>query len=107
MKYARLPLLSLSLLLCLCIGYAAQGGSQTRYVEDLEIRGYKGVSRDEILGRIKTRSGEAFSPEQAYQDFQRILDMRRFEKPQSQLILQEGLRGGVVVIFSLKENSAK
>jgi outer membrane protein assembly factor BamA len=77
--------------------------AQKKLVEDLEIRGYRSVSREQILEKIKTRPGGVYKEGQVKADFQRILGMGVFDKPHCTFVIEEGPRGGVVVIFVLKE----
>jgi hypothetical protein len=74
-------------------------------VEDIEIRGYRTAPIEEIKKRIKTQPGDEYKQEQAQQDFQSILDMKAFDALKSKLVVEPGPRGGVIVIFDLKETS--
>jgi hypothetical protein len=76
---------------------------QDKLVEDIELRGYKRVSREEILKHVKTKPGEVFKEEQAKLDFEEVLKMGIFDRPNCKLHTEAGPRGGVVVIFELKE----
>jgi hypothetical protein len=76
-------------------------------VEDLEIRGHRTVSRDVIMKRIKTRPGMQFSRRQADTDLANVLKIGVFDKEESKLFIETGAKGGVVVIFALKEVATK
>ena len=77
-------------------------GAQEKYVEDLEMRSYRSVTREEILKNVKTRAGEVYKEAQVREDFQRIMEMGIFDRAQSRFIVKDGRRG-IIVIFVLKE----
>src|SRR5262249_35010060 len=93
------------LLITVCINFALVIPvlAQKKLVEDLEIRGNRSVSREKVLEKLKNRPGEVYKEEQVKEDFQRILEMEVFDKLYCKLVIEEGPRGGVVVIFILKE----
>src|SRR5262245_26912762 len=80
--------------------------AQEKLVEDLEMLGYKSVSKEQILEKIKTRAGEGYKEKQVKEDFQRVMEMGVFDKLRSKLIIEEGPRGGKIVRFLLTEQPA-
>lgn len=80
---------------------------QSGIVEDLEVRGNRTVSREAIMNRIKTRPGEPFSRKQADEDFENVLRIGVFDKDASKLQIEPAPKGGVAVIFVLKETIHK
>lgn len=92
------PIIALSALI------AIQSVAQSpTLVEDVEIRGYKTVSREEILKQIETKPGEPFDMGRAERDFERLMKMGVFDAIKSKLIIQDGPRSGKIVIFVLRE----
>jgi outer membrane protein assembly factor BamA len=82
---------------------AAQSAAQGKPVEDLEIRGNRSVSSEEILKRVKTKPGEPYQADQVKRDFEQVMEMGVFDKLRSSVIIETGVRHGVVVIFMLEE----
>ena len=91
--------------LCLTFGVllALPITAQSRIVEDVEIRGYKSVALDEIKKRVLSAPGKEFSATQAVSDFDRVLEIGRFDPLQSSLEIRNGVRGGKIIVFDLKE----
>src|SRR5438046_4880944 len=81
----------------------AQQPTQQRVVEDVQIIGNRRLRREDILYYVQTRPGEPFSEAQIQRDLQTILSLNFFDKVQSRVYTEEGPRGGVVVIFEVKE----
>jgi Surface antigen variable number repeat len=77
--------------------------AQQKLVEDLELRGHRSVSSKEIMKHIKTRPGDVYNEEQVKKDFQSVLDMGIFDPLNCKTVVSDGPRGGVIVIFELKE----
>jgi outer membrane protein assembly factor BamA len=77
--------------------------AQAKKVDDVEIRGYKRVSLEEIKKRIQTESGKNFDLELAQQDLARLLEMDVFDPLKSRLVVTDGPRGGKIVAFVLHE----
>lgn len=101
MKYARpfAGLLALMFVGCLLTTTQAQG----RLVEDVELRGYRSVTAEELRKHIKTKPGEKYDAAQVKRDFAQLLALEIFDKLQSKVVTQTGPRGGAVVIFDLQE----
>lgn len=77
--------------------------TQDKLVENIELRGYKRISREEILKHVQTKAGEIFNEEQVKRDFEAVIKLDVFDRTQCKLIMEAGPRGGMVVIFELKE----
>src|SRR3989454_9765386 len=75
----------------------------TRTVEDVQITGNRRLRREDILYYVQIRQGDPFSEQQIQRDMQAILALGFFDKVQSRVYTEEGPRGGVVVIFEVKE----
>lgn len=87
--------------LALCLFAVAQ--AQSILVEDVELRGYRSITAEELRKHIKTTPGEKYDEAQVKRDFQQILALGIFDRAKSKFVIEEGPRGGMVVIFDLKE----
>jgi outer membrane protein insertion porin family len=74
-----------------------------RTVEDVQIIGNRRLRREDILYYVQTRAGDPFSEAQIQRDLQTLLTLTFFDKIQSRVYTEEGPRGGVIVIFEVKE----
>lgn len=72
-------------------------------VEAVEIQGNRRLRDEDILAHIETRPGEPFSERRMQRDLQRIIESGVFDKTQTRVIMEQGARGGVVVIFEVFE----
>ncbi|HXD31194.1 MAG TPA: outer membrane protein assembly factor BamA [Pyrinomonadaceae bacterium] len=76
---------------------------QQRTVEDVQVIGNRRLRREDVLYYVQVRQGDPFSEAQIQRDLQTILSLSFFDKVQSRVYTEEGPRGGVVVIFEVKE----
>src|SRR5262249_23467842 len=83
---------------------ATQAAAQSKMVEGIGLRGYRTVSREELLKRIRNELGKPFSERRAQGDFERLMKMGVFDELKSKLFVEDGSRGGKVVIFFLHES---
>jgi outer membrane protein insertion porin family len=74
-----------------------------RTVEDVQIIGNRRLRREDLLYYVQTRAGDPFAEAQIQRDLQTLLALGFFDKVQSRVYTEEGPRGGVVVIFEVKE----
>jgi outer membrane protein insertion porin family len=85
----------------------APAGEQTpaaqQLVEDVDVTGNRRQRREDILYYVQTRPGDAYNQQQAERDLIAILSTNLFDKTDSRVTTQVGPRGGVIVIFSVKE----
>ena len=72
-------------------------------IEALDIQGNRRLTDEEILQHIKTRPGEQFNAKQTQNDLQSLLKLGLFNTSQTRVITEEGVRGGVNVIFEVME----
>jgi hypothetical protein len=61
------------------------------------------LTANEILSWIKTRPGSSYSEEKLKRDFDAILATGQFDKTQTRVMIEDGVRGGVRVIFEVVE----
>ncbi len=107
-----LILLSISMLAMTCV--AADGNrtneapnsaplAQQQLVESVDIQGNRRLKDDDLLYYIKTRPGDVFSQAQLERDMRELLSLNFFDKVKTRVFTEEGVRGGVNVIFEVVE----
>ncbi len=72
-------------------------------VESVDIQGNRRLRDDDLLYYIKTRAGDTFSPQQLERDLKELLSLNFFDKTATRVLTEDGVRGGVNVIFEVKE----
>jgi outer membrane protein assembly factor BamA len=72
-------------------------------VEAVEVVGNRRLTAKEILSNLDTRSGEPFSYEQSQRDLRKLLALGVFDATQTRVLIDPGVRGGVVVTFEVVE----
>ncbi|MFN2531657.1 MAG: outer membrane protein assembly factor BamA [Pyrinomonadaceae bacterium] len=74
-----------------------------RTVENVDVSGNRRLRKDDILYWVQTRAGDPYNEEQVNRDYQAILSLGFFDKTQTRVLLENGVRGGVNIIFEVKE----
>ncbi len=74
-----------------------------RLVENVDIIGNRRLRKDDILYYIQTRPGDPYNEEQVQRDYQTLLSLTFFDKTATRVFTENGARGGVNVIFEVKE----
>lgn len=74
-----------------------------RLVESVDITGNRRLRKDDILYYVQTRPGDPFNEQQVQRDLQAILALGFFDKTATRVLTEEGARGGINVIFEVKE----
>ena len=82
---------------------AQQTPPQQRLVESVDITGNRRLRKDDILYYIQTRPGDPYNPEKANADLQTILSLNFFDKVGTRVTAEDAPRGGVRIIFEVKE----
>src|ERR1041385_8322851 len=82
---------------------AQQNPSQERIVENVDIIGNRRLRKDDILYYIQTRPGDPYNEEQVQRDYQTLLSLTFFDKTATRVLTENGPRGGVNIIFEVKE----
>jgi outer membrane protein insertion porin family len=77
--------------------------NQQQLVEGVDIQGNRRLRDDDLLYYIKTRQGDVFNPAQLERDLKELLSLNFFDKTATKVLTEEGPRGGVLVIFEVKE----
>src|SRR5258707_14976738 len=74
-----------------------------RLVESVDITGNRLLRKDDILYYVQTRPGDPYNPEQVQRDYQAILALGFFDKTATRVLTADGARGGINVIFEVRE----
>src|ERR1700754_842289 len=82
---------------------AQQQPQSQRLVESVDVTGNRRLRKDDILYWVQTRPGDVYNPEQVERDFQAILQLGFFDKTATRVFTENGPRGGVNIIFEVKE----
>src|SRR5437868_10513161 len=111
----HLRVLFLALLVFACAGFAvAAGGGEDaanakpaakaqQVVESVDIQGNRRLRDEDLLYYIKTRPGDVYDPAALERDLKELLQLNFFDKTATRVFTEEGVRGGVNVIFEVKE----
>ena len=97
------------LLLCLaCFTAVTFSTAQTtppaqRLVEAVDIQGNRRLRDDDLLYYVQTRPGDNFETPKIERDLRALLDLGFFDKTETRVLTEEGTRGGVNIIFYVKE----
>src|SRR5688500_17233897 len=74
-----------------------------RLVENVDIIGNRRLRKDDILYYIQTRPGDVYNEDQIQRDYQALLSLTFFDKTATRVFTENGVRGGINVIFEVKE----
>src|SRR5215510_7594945 len=72
-------------------------------VEDVEIRGNRRIPKESILYYVQSKPQDRFDLGLAQRDLQAILGLGFFDPLATKLFLEDGARGGKIIIFQVKE----
>ncbi|MBA2735707.1 MAG: outer membrane protein assembly factor BamA [Pyrinomonadaceae bacterium] len=72
-------------------------------VETVDIQGNRRLRDDDLLFYIKTRPGDTYDPQLLERDLKELLSLNFFDKTATRVLTEEGVRGGVNVIFEVRE----
>lgn len=72
-------------------------------IEDVEIRGNRAIPTDTIRLYIQSKRDDLYNEAQVQRDFQAVLAQGFFDEFESRVFKEDGPRGGVVVVFYVKE----
>src|SRR5215212_6649531 len=74
-----------------------------RLVENVDVIGNRRLRKDDILYYIQTRPGDPYNVDQVQRDYQTLLSLTFFDKTATRVLTENGPRGGVNIIFEVKE----
>jgi outer membrane protein insertion porin family len=81
----------------------AQQAGQESFVEEVEIRGNRRIPRESILYYVQSKPQDRFDQNLAQRDLQAILQLGLFDPLATKLFIEDGPRGGKIIIFQVKE----
>jgi outer membrane protein insertion porin family len=73
------------------------------FVEEVEIRGNRRIPRETVLYYIQSKPQDRFDLGLAQRDLQSIIQMGLFDPLYTKLFVEDGPRGGKIIIFQVKE----
>src|ERR1041385_4537235 len=76
---------------------------QQRIVENVDVIGNRRLRKDDILYYIQTRPGDPYNVDVVQRDYQTLLSLTFFDKTATRVLTENGPRGGVNIIFEVKE----
>lgn len=74
-----------------------------RLVESVDILNNRRLRKDDILYYVQTRPGDPYNEQQVQRDLQAILALGFFDKTATRVLTEEGARGGINVVFEVRE----
>jgi outer membrane protein insertion porin family len=93
----------IGIVLPFAISQTSHAQDAQRLVESVDIQGNRRLRDEDILYYVQTHAGDPFNQQQVERDLQAILSLGFFDKTETRVLTQEGARGGVDVIFLVKE----
>src|SRR5215468_4773270 len=73
------------------------------FVEEVEIRGNRRIPRESVLYYVQSKPQDRFDLSLAQRDLQSIIQMGLFDPLATKLFVEDGPRGGKIIIFQVKE----
>jgi len=73
------------------------------FVEEVEIRGNRRIPRESVLYYVQSKPQDRFDMGLAQRDLQSIIQMGLFDPLATKLFVEDGPRGGKIIIFQVKE----
>lgn len=72
-------------------------------VESVDIQGNRRLRDEDLLYYVKTRPGDVYDPAALERDLKELLSLNFFDKTATRVLTEDGVRGGVNVIFEVRE----
>ncbi len=72
-------------------------------IESIDIQGNRRLRDEDLMYWIKTRAGDLYDPTALERDLRELLSLNFFDKTATRVLTEDGIRGGVKVIFEVKE----
>jgi outer membrane protein insertion porin family len=80
-----------------------QPQGQEAVIEDVEVRGNRRFPKESVLYYVQSKPGDRYSQALAQRDLEAILSLGFFDPLATKLFLEDGPRGGKIIIFQVKE----
>ncbi len=78
-------------------------GLAQQVIDEVDIQGNRRLKDQDLLYYIKTRPGDVYDSAKIERDLRELLSFGWFDKTESRVLTEQGPRGGVNVIFEVKE----
>lgn len=78
-------------------------GAVQQVVENVDIQGNRRLRDEDLLYYIKTRPGDVYDAAALERDLKELLSLNFFDKTATRVLVEDGIRGGVNVIFEVRE----
>jgi len=72
-------------------------------IESVDIQGNRRYRDEDLLYYIKTRPGDVYDPKALERDLKELLSLNFFDRAMTKVLVEDGVRGGVNVIFEVRE----
>ncbi|MEZ5306116.1 MAG: outer membrane protein assembly factor BamA [Pyrinomonadaceae bacterium] len=82
---------------------ASKTAAPQQLVESVDIQGNRRLRDEDLLYYIRTRPGDVYDPAVLERDLRELLSLNFFDKTETRVLTQTGIRGGVNVIFEVRE----
>lgn len=82
---------------------SAKAANVQQIVESVDIQGNRRLRDEDLLYYIKTRQGDVYDPAALERDLRELLSLNFFDKTATRVLTEDGIRGGVNVIFEVRE----
>ncbi len=79
------------------------GTGQDVLVEDVEVRGNRRIPKESILYYVQSKPGDRYNQALAQRDLEAIIGLGFFDPLQTKLLVDDGPRGGKIIIFQVRE----
>lgn len=84
-------------------GSIVSSGHTQQVVESVDIQGNRRLRDEDLLYYIKTRAGDVYDPAGLERDLKELLSLNFFDKTATRVLTEDGIRGGINVIFEVRE----
>ena len=81
----------------------ANAHAAQRIVESVDIQGNRRLRDEDLLYYIRTRAGDTLDEAALERDLRELLSLNFFDKTATRVLTEDGIRGGVNVIFEVRE----
>lgn len=77
--------------------------ARQQVIESVDIQGNRRLRDDDLIYYIKSRPGDVYDPVALERDLRELLSLNFFDKTATRVLTTPGVRGGVNVIFEVRE----
>ncbi len=81
----------------------AEVAAVQQIVEEVDIQGNRRLRDEDLIYYIRTRPGDTYDPAALERDLRELLSLNFFDKSATRVLTTDGVRGGVNVIFEVRE----